>query len=374
MTKITTVTKVSKPRKQKRNPPSQREKRTTVVTTKRQGRTRSRIPRGLGQGLAMKYMRCLADPFNNAPVRAGYGCMVPTEVHTAYLRSYISTAADGSFAMYVLPSHKNLLAFTIAGFGNVPVYTSAGLYPAGNSALLSGLFNSCRTLAMGARLYPMVAATSTPGVIQMGLAPRAALHDLVAPKADTDKPVLPAEAPLFNNPVQYAANLPYLREHMSRPGGADFLQVTWRPTDNKDFEFHDCDMAKISLGANTSFQPFYTPQPVDSTSDGSFLVITGQSMPASTNIFVEVILHMECTNTNATIQHTDSAANSPSVADAVPSTTFESMYRSISQYLPTVDSVVGAAGSLLASPLGVAASRRYHERILGVRADGYHLV
>lgn len=367
---IKTVTKVTKSKNQNQ----QRKRRNKKIKKKRS------IPRNPSNRLEQQYLKCLSNPFNCPPVRAGFGCMVPTELHSAYLRTNIVTASDGSFTAFVLPNPQNLFLWTFAGFATPVTTANSGFSQSGNCEVIKNLSNSSRTLAMGVRIYPMIPATVAPGVIQIGCAPRVSLADVVAP-TDTSGPNSTDSAPLFNREAQYVTQLPYLREHMARPGGTDFIQCTWRPTDNKDFEFTDCDSKNIKFINTGGYQPFCpttnttSGAPALLDTQGSFLVVSGQSLPASTTIFVEIILHIETTSSTTLIDQADTASIQPSVADTGNFPTMESMYRSIAPYLPSVDTVVGAAQSLatsrLGSHLGQVALNRYRSQVMGVRSSGY---
>jgi len=343
---------------------------------KRNRRTGSRVLKGVS--FAKEYLKCLLDPFNSAPVRSGFGVMVPTQVHTAYLRTTITTASDGSFSAFVLPNQNNLLLTTTALFADAPngLATQSALAASANAAVLNKLINSNRTLGLGIRLYPQIAATSLPGIISMGCAPRTALCDCIASTGVTGS----GNEKLFNQSTSNISALPYLREHMARPGGSDYFQCTWRPTDVKDFEFSDGDTALVSKGGSAIYQPFFNNDlydPTDTTIDtqGSYLVVTGQSMPASTKIFVEVIMHFESTSSTDSISTIAEASNvvSDSVADQGEFSSMEQMYRKFRALMPTADSVVGAANS----PLGQRVLGATTSGLLGlmaVRSHGYELV
>jgi len=220
----------------------------------------------------------------------------------------------------------------------------------------------------------MIPGTSSPGIISLGCAPRAALYDVV----QTSGAVAPSTAstvPLFNRTTANILNLPFLREHLGRPGGMDYFEVTWRPTDNRDFEFTDGDNAVILYtGANA--QAFYNSS-VTSTNvldtQGSFLVACGSSMPTNTQVFYEIILNIECTNsTDGASVEVDSAAL-PCVADQSSFPTMESLYRKVAPLLPSVDTVVGAAVN---AGVGIFQSRmrNHHQSRLAIEPSGYTFI
>lgn len=373
-TKTTVVLKTTKPR-------SRAPQKMVVAVSKKPPPGRVHRPlrnTAAASGLSAAYMKCLSDPFTNPPVRAGFGTLVPTSIHTAYLRGSFSTASDGSFSGFVVPNPNVLLNLNLSTFAVAPTGSNGAGYAAGNVLLLNSMGNSARTLAMGIRLIPMIPATSIPGIISLGCAPRCALNDVVA-----EVSTLPVATPagLFNQPTSVVSQMPYTREHMARPGGLDFFQLTWRPTDVKDFQFEERDSPSFSYQTNAAYCPFYAYDgnisEVDRVGDtqGSYLVFTGQSMPASTSIFYEIILHMETTNSTDAISTVETTAVTPSIAQNTSHSSFESLYRAIQPYLPTVDSVVAAAKSLMSSTSLHAAATKYAKRsLLGVRTSGYELV
>lgn len=360
---------------------------TVVVLSKKKRKQRLRpklrLDRGLQLGgrLASDYYRCLTDPFNCSPVRAGFGTLVPTQIHTAYIRGSIPCSAGGNLSLFALPNQNNfLMASYAATSATVPTGTSSSLYAAANAATLNGLFDESRTLAFGLRLIPMIAATAVPGVISLGCAPRTDLQDLVAPNA-----LSAINSGLANSSTDYINQMPYLREHMGRPGGVDYFQITWRPTDVRDFEFTPGDTAVVQRQGNVLYAPFYdvvangTGATIarQDDSQGSFLVANLQGLPAGSIVYYEVILHLETVDSSKPIATTD-FASTRSTDDSVASEaggTFESFYRSIVNRLPNVDSVMGATTSLLSSPAVVGAATRYlNNRLMGVQSTGYEVI
>lgn len=356
-----------------------------VVKTKKNRRSRSkqrvkrrivtRIPKSLGSGLDVAYMRCLSDPFTNPPVRAGFGTLIGTSIHTAYLRGTVTTSGtNGCFNMFVLPNQNNILLTSNGDNVIIPSATGAALSKANNTDELNKIMNDSRTLAMGIRLYPMIAATAPPGIIAMGCAPRSDLDDVVAPTQTTSTSTTTG---LFNQSNATVQGMPYLREHLARPGGADFLQCTWRPTDNMDFEFTEANNASISYVNNASYAPFYDSginvvgQSEGLNTQGSFLVVAGTGLPAGASIYYEIILHLETTDSTKSISTCTEAPNAPSVADSSTFPSMESLYRSISNLLPNVDTVVGATTSIMSSPMVRHAASKYLERQYGVENNGF---
>lgn len=349
-----------------------------VVVKKKKRRSRIGNPqRGLA-GTSSAYMNCLTNPFVCPPVRAGFGCLVPSQVRTAYKRSSFTTASDGSFSLFVLPNANNLLLLNLNTLTTVQNGTTGSLNQAQNVTPLNSLVNSTRTLGMGIRLFPMIPATSVPGIISLGCAPRMSLGDAVE---GNNGIAAASSAGLFNSSTDVISALPYLKEHIARPSSLDFFQLTWRPTDVRDFEFSDGDASVILATTNVLYAPYYQQtyanQQLANYGDtqGSFLVCTGQGLPASTKIYYEIVLHEEAIASAKTLVNIDVATSGPSLADTGTHSSFESFYRSIQGILPTVDQVSGAATSLMSSPMIKQLATNYARRsFLGVQSSGYEMV
>jgi len=338
------------------------------------------MSRQIGSGAGNDYFKCLIDPFNCPPLRAGFGCMVPTQLHTAYLRGSFLVSSDGSYSLFLLPNPNNFLYITNALYSSNPLGATTTPLNAANVGVLNAMYDQTRTIAMGLRLYPMIAATSVPGVISLGCSPRSDATDLVAQSVTTA-----TASGLFNRATSYVSQMPYLREHIARPSSLDYFQITWRPTDIKDFEFSigDTPLFASNPGAVTT-SPIYCLEsnqnsgfvPRSTDSQGSFLVSCGQGLPPGASIYFEAVLHLESIDSTSSIATTDATNTSPSASVASEGVypTMESYYRSLLSILPTVDTVAGTATSLLASPIVRQTALRYASQTLGIRSSGYSLV
>jgi hypothetical protein len=315
-------------------------------------------------------------------VRAGFGTLVPTQIHTTYLRSSIACSAGGNLSLFAFPNQNNLLLATYAATENtLPTGLTASLFTGANASTLNGMFDLSRTLSMGLRIYPMIAATSVPGIVSLGCAPRADLSDTVA----STSTIAASATGLTNYTTSQVNQMPYLREHIARPSSLDYFQVTWRPTDVRDFEMTPGDSSIIAKQGVVTYCPFYDQiasqagSNLSRTNDtqGSFLVANLQGLPAGATIYYEVILHMETVDTSNPLASTDFSSTQPnrdSVAASSSFPSFESLYRSFVGQLPNVDTVAGAATSLLTSPMVRTAASRYLSNRMGVRASGYEMV
>lgn len=377
-----TISKASAPRKSKAlvikaNP-------VVVLTKANKKKKKSKgvrsIPRGLSTLPSEAYFRCLCDPFNYPPPRLGYGTMVPTQIHTAYVRTQIiSNATDGTFVLFALPNQNNLLLANTAGSGTNPASSTASLTQSANVAFLNSAVDMTRTIAMGLRIYPMTAATDSPGLISLGCSPRGDLADLVAGLSNASPGV-----GIFNRPYTTVNQLPYLREHIAHPANLDHFEVTWRPTDLRDLEFTPGDSGVIGYSSSGAVSPFFdilansvTTPTVSRQNDtqGSFLVVTGTGLKPGAVVYVEVILHLECTASSKFLAGTDFASTNPNQDDVASTSgysSFESLYRSLLSRLPSVDQAISAATSVASSPMVQSAARRYMN--IGVRESGFQLL
>jgi len=128
-----------------------------VTTTRKVKRPRKRtghlaVPRSVGNtALVQTYLKCMSNPFENPPIRLGFDTFVPTALHTAYYRSSLVTAADGSFDLIVLPSLINAIYFNNQGYSATPLWTA---YNMANSAAIATQIDMARVVGMGLRVYP----------------------------------------------------------------------------------------------------------------------------------------------------------------------------------------------------------------------------
>jgi len=256
-----------------------------VVSAKRKRKKGKNLTlsRTIGRNISMKdlYLRCLNDPFECAPVPVGFGTLVPTQVHTGYFRNYLTTNVDGTFDLTVLPNLAYMVIQNTSGNPNPPITTGSPApyitYPASNLTSLKAICSSARVLAMGLRLFPNIALTNASGFIGLGLIPS---------MDDVEFGVVSAPATLpnsFVNAATYAKfSMPQLQIHKASNGNSGCLEVLWRPQDLSSFEFDADDI-------------FGNPSSTSGMVQGPYLLAVGNSMPANTQIFYEVIIHLETT-------------------------------------------------------------------------------
>jgi hypothetical protein len=145
---------------------------------KRKRNRNSKVPRLLSGDLFTQYVSSLNDPFNYPPPKLGFGCMVPTNIFTAYLRGQYTASTDGSFAIFCAPTVGSSLS---------PIYYSNGLSTAvawnpvtfPNAAIIGNSAGEGRVISSGIRVLPLQAATAAPGIIYSGAIPSASNSALV---------------------------------------------------------------------------------------------------------------------------------------------------------------------------------------------------
>lgn len=310
------------------------------------------------------YYSCMARPFDCPPIRVGFGCLVPTALHTAYLRgSAGANATDGSFDFVVTNFLNATLLFNNSGGANTPSWTVIG---SANASVISGQIDMARVVGAAIRIFPQVALTAPPGILSSGISPRCDISDFVTFCSQT---------------TNTRQNLPYNQFFQSRTGDTECNEVCWRPTDVKDFEFSDLSAASFFGTAGGIISANSATSNVGSgslDSGGSFLHISGTGLPASCNIFYEIVLHLECTDTINSIVNDSGADSSPSLCQDQSIGSVESAFRTLSKYLPSPSSAITAAGYLARSQVGQAAmaygKHRIQRMIQPMNNDGFVMV
>lgn len=304
------------------------------------------------------YRNCLVDPFEFPPIRLGYDTFVPTSVHTAYARqSFVASNGDGSFDIVICPNLSNFLFINTAGNTMTPSWT---LQSAINANAIKSQIDSSRTISMGVRIYPQIALTSAPGLVTSGVTPRCNMNDFVS---------------FMGYNTNTRAGLPYNQFYLSRTGNTECQQVTWRPTDAKEFQFSDQSDAVVAtvsgvVGTIGSAQQALTGE---YDTGGSFLHISGQGLPVvggvGTTVFIEAVWHIECTDSIQTVVTDTGDDSAPKLCTDLSVPDMQSAYRRIVSSLPTASEAVEAGTSFFAGQVGKAASA-YATHFINSRTRG----
>jgi len=194
------------------------------------------------------------DPFENGAIRLGWGGLAPTSTVTAYLRTSLTSNADGSIAIVAQPCAKQLLASNVAG-ASTATWTTAS---ATDYVALGTNFSDGRVVSMGIRAYPSIAATSIPGQCLVG--------HLVAQSPTTLAQFTPNDFAGLQS------------SHVCR--GYEGGSSTSRPVDPNSFNFYPNTVDTTGFTGGTEM-PVSIP----------YIVFLG--LPASTVVYVEIALNLE---------------------------------------------------------------------------------
>jgi len=280
-------------------------------------------------------------------------------LETAYQRGTFTSSSDGAFALAVFNNLSTLTALSVLSSSSNPSYSLA---PAANSTVIVNSADMARVLGFSLRLYPQIAATSPPGLVYAGVAPRCSLIDLTLSGTVSTQYSM-------NQTSANLSNLAVLQTVMPSTIGNNFIQINWRPSDNRDFEFHEVEQSLLALTASTNYLMPASQSPIGALhldTEGAFLVAVGQSLPASTNVHYEIILHLECTTSLQNIAHAvdDDEASCASLS-GFP--TMESLFRSAAGDLSPSVTLATISGAVLGSNLlQRAAIRGYNTARRGV--------
>ncbi len=228
---------------------------TGMAPTANRRRRRRAGKRAAFTGPAQAWLKTLADPFEYAGVRTGFGCMIPTGLQALYQRGSFAANADGSFTCgcHAAASAGNFFWTSNAGAAATPVYT--GLTAIGMTAL-TGSYSVGRVVSFGLRVRVLQAMTAAPGVM-----------------AGFANPILDNQN-LFNFTTTPTATLTVPNAHLAY--GNETVQVLWRPRGAEDFVFSPLN--------NATGPCFGSGQ----------LIVSGTGYPAGATVFFETVLHVEC--------------------------------------------------------------------------------
>jgi len=251
------------------------------------------------------YVKSLVDPFEYSGGPLGWGTMLPTTVQQAYRRGIATANADGSLVLVCNPSATSTLAFWTGG---AAIAGPGGVANAMDLAAITANYTDARVISFGIRSYPIIAATSVPGVVYSGALPCPVWTDLVAGGTLT--------------PNDFAA---FPTSHMSI--GRDGACATGRPADPTSFEFEPW----VVSGFSANYQ--------DPSDDIPFSVPYNAyiSLPASALVAYEVCVNFEgiakvATGTSAMGLGQGTASTSTTLADVWG--TVERMWGSLKTILP----------------------------------------
>jgi len=287
-----------------------------VLRATSQAKTRRRRPRrrnnnslglnppgDVGKELTLSYFKSLVDPFENAPPKIGWGCMVPSTIFEGYLRSPVtlpSTATD--LVIVQLPGASQSFGF----FNSVTDSWTFALAASNlaNAGSIAANAAEGRVLSCGIRAFPNIPLTSAPGVVYTGAFVGTNVSNLILLKTND----------FVNFPTSHQSI------------GVSGASATGRPIDPDSFVFNIPSVSSSGYGGAT-FQssdiPFSVP----------YIAFVG--LPAGSTVYVESVVNIEATQTIAHLGQTvmpDSDGTTGRLCDFW--STPEAMYNSIRDMLP----------------------------------------
>jgi len=253
-----------------------------------------------------KYANTLNDPFEHGPIRLGWGCLVPSDLYTGLCRGNFTTNADGSFALALTPS---LGSSTPAIYQNISGHAGTTWTNGQAFSGVTAIAASCgeaRVVSAGIKVFPMVPATGTPGVLYAGCINATSVADLTAKSVDT------------------LASCPSLNNGYGATGGCALVH----PLGPDSFRFNTAPVIGYTGG---------------SVFDSGAAVIAGQGFPASTLVYFEAVINLEGIQEfgNSAPLTNPEILVEPSLTDTFPS--IESMWKTIKQYVPSAGQVYEGA-------------------------------
>ena len=246
--------------------------------------------------------------------------MTSSQLVTLTARHIGSASSDGSFAAFVIPSINS--AGLIGNGGLYISETTAGNTMAAgraawqNTAAVGVLLEEARVISCGLRLTPMVPGTSAPGGCFVSSLPTTSFDHI---NGQTKANLI--TSPLFTWGVASSG-----------------ATVTSRPIDPNSYIFHHNNVIGLD-----SF--------MDSPVTVPAIIMNG--LPAGSSVLCEAVLQVEgITGLAAQTQSVNSlqASNAPPSGLTRAFTSIESMWRTVSAYLPapaTVRTAVSLANRLL---------------------------
>lgn len=275
------------------------------------------------------YVDSLNNPFENQGCKLGWGCMVPTNIVTAYAKGSTNANADGSCAFSLIPNPSQFIQVANGGV-NVSFATVGGAASATDATAIDANFVSGRVISGGIRAYPNIAMTSAPGVCYVGSIPALQFQQAQA--------LTP----------QDLSGSPFLKQFRAYEGGT----AVARPQDTVSFDFVTKNVSASTVYGTTDDLPVSTP----------FICFTG--IGNATSVYYEACINVEVISKSV---HGSTALTFNDKAQ--PGKTLSDYWASAERMWSAVKPLVAAAGrygaqTALASSLGVIGSYRSKKEIM----------
>lgn len=248
----------------------------------------------------------------------GWGTMIPTSIHSAYIRGSVQSNTDGSLGILMNLTSKYMLSFAYNG-ANVSFTTTGATVDATDLAAIAANFSSARIISAGLRAYPNLPYTSAPGACFAG-----ALPTMQAPNASALTPT-----DLFTT---------LYGEQFKAYEGAISLS---HPQDTSSFAFHEAIVDGSTGWDDTIVIPNSLP----------FIAFSG--IGSATTVFYEAVINFEgvakAGHGASALGDSDDQQRGPTLSDYWP--TAEKLWSGVKQFVshPAVYGAASAAAEGFAS-------------------------
>jgi hypothetical protein len=227
----------------------------------------------VGGPITKQYISMLTDPFDNPPVRVGFGTLSDTELVTAFFRATRIASSTENEYLFILNPHCCLNTNTVGngspitsrlnyfltvnpGLNGVAVGTNAVGYAASNITQLTASLDTARPIASSIRVavaYPETSVSPFANLLRLNGIPLVTSLDTLTGTS--------------------CANYPEATVIPSKNGGTKY-QLNWLPSDVSDFVFH--------IATATSNGSAFNP-----------LILSVTGLPSGSVVFVEAAVHCE---------------------------------------------------------------------------------
>jgi len=275
------------------------------------------------------FIKSLVNPFSNNGVKLGWGCLVPSTLVSAVVRTSATSNADGSIAFVLSPQAPNPLYLNNSGAASTTWTTIA-------MSNQNGINNSCaegRVISFGVRVFPSIPMTSAPGACYTGAS------------------LIPTLNVLTSLSPNVIAALPTSHVSIGYGGGSS----TGRPADPDSYSFFSSPI--VGYAGTTTL-----------THSLPYIVFLG--LPASSVVYIEAVVNLEATTavTSVSLLPDTAPMESDTLCAHYPS--LEYFWSKISAYLPAP----GRPGEATAADDDTFMSTILGSLRMGVQAAGRQVI
>jgi hypothetical protein len=277
------------------------------------------------------YVNTLKNPFENAPVKLGWGCSVNTQLVTAYLRTPVTFTATGIIGVQMFPclgsGAANTWSWSTASGLSIFNTAELGLNPA-NQAAIANTYRELRVVSGGIRIKPLAPRTAAEPVCYLGSTNGGPLSDVTGSTMDA---------------LMSSMNTDVLLGDV-RSG----VQVTVRPIDPESFVFNQ-SVVSVSTGALVTHP---------------YALVTGNT---GEKCFVECVLHFEALNKQDQAMIGLPSFELPNYLD-----TLTSVFNNVESMVQAANLAAGPLISAVKIGAAVASKMRGYDKVNA--GGGYYMV